>query len=421
MAVFVIGFARLWWTSRHVKKHTLLDEEKALKIQELRRKGHTIKSEREDDPPFGVRAIESGIEIDGIWVSRSNTPISGSLRTFRSSDRSSFSSVRSTESTRTISPEERLPRIHPNTEGPLHAIAPGMLALGRVLPGDSVLSSPHGPLSRPGMSTYKPRRSSQLRFSSYADMQLDKETLSKLEGVARPNSLQLLSSNRSSYQAANQVDPSSESVPDIEHSSGTYSDGGLSPRPEVVKQAEPSLLEATRHTLQKGKGRVIHKPSNSTGSIVASCAGDYFSLPHHSPPQPKSSPLITPELSPTITPSIPLRDITRAQTDETEASAESQLPLLSDPFPDVPQHVAFMPGVPGTIHINKTYRRVNSSFEVFPAGSFDKPDVYTPTNAEVANTRPAKSAESKTSPRRLQKKQRTIFSRRGSRVSGGRP
>ncbi|PGH15537.1 hypothetical protein AJ79_02319 [Helicocarpus griseus UAMH5409] len=31
--------------------------------------------EEEDDiPPFGTRAIESGIEVDGIWISRNNTP-----------------------------------------------------------------------------------------------------------------------------------------------------------------------------------------------------------------------------------------------------------------------------------------------------------------------------------------------------------
>lgn len=27
-----------------------------------------------NDIPFGVRAIESGIEVDGVWISRSNTP-----------------------------------------------------------------------------------------------------------------------------------------------------------------------------------------------------------------------------------------------------------------------------------------------------------------------------------------------------------
>jgi hypothetical protein len=28
-----------------------------------------------NDIPFGIRALESGIEVDGVWISRSNTPV----------------------------------------------------------------------------------------------------------------------------------------------------------------------------------------------------------------------------------------------------------------------------------------------------------------------------------------------------------
>jgi hypothetical protein len=31
-----------------------------------------------DEIPFGIRAIQSGIEVDGVWISRSNTPIGSS-------------------------------------------------------------------------------------------------------------------------------------------------------------------------------------------------------------------------------------------------------------------------------------------------------------------------------------------------------
>lgn len=40
----------------------------------------TITEEPKNDIPFGIRAIESGIEVDGVWISRSNTPV-GSSRT----------------------------------------------------------------------------------------------------------------------------------------------------------------------------------------------------------------------------------------------------------------------------------------------------------------------------------------------------
>ncbi len=34
--------------------------------------------EPKDDIPFGIRAIQSGIEVDGVWISRSNTPVGSS-------------------------------------------------------------------------------------------------------------------------------------------------------------------------------------------------------------------------------------------------------------------------------------------------------------------------------------------------------
>jgi hypothetical protein len=36
-----------------------------------------------DEIPFGIRAIESGIEVDGVWISRSNTPVGSSASSIR--------------------------------------------------------------------------------------------------------------------------------------------------------------------------------------------------------------------------------------------------------------------------------------------------------------------------------------------------
>lgn len=40
-----------------------------------------------DDVPFGIRAIESGIEVDGVWISRSNTPVGSSASSIRTETR----------------------------------------------------------------------------------------------------------------------------------------------------------------------------------------------------------------------------------------------------------------------------------------------------------------------------------------------
>ena len=58
---------------RLLKKHTLLDEEKRARQMEMRKSGLPVG--RRVDIPFGVRAIQSGIEVEGIWISRPATPI----------------------------------------------------------------------------------------------------------------------------------------------------------------------------------------------------------------------------------------------------------------------------------------------------------------------------------------------------------
>jgi hypothetical protein len=42
--------------------------------------------------PFGIRAIESGIEVDGVWISRNNTP-AGSIREPSSSSLSAYRAI----------------------------------------------------------------------------------------------------------------------------------------------------------------------------------------------------------------------------------------------------------------------------------------------------------------------------------------
>ncbi|KAI1755009.1 hypothetical protein F4782DRAFT_429322 [Xylaria castorea] len=73
VAVFFVGWIKLWWMQRLLEKHTLLDEEKRIRQMELRKSG--LPSGRRMDIPFGVRAIQSGVEIEGIWISRPVTPM----------------------------------------------------------------------------------------------------------------------------------------------------------------------------------------------------------------------------------------------------------------------------------------------------------------------------------------------------------
>lgn len=52
----------------------------------------------EIDVPFGVRAIESGVEVEGVWISRPNTPMPGSPVLLASARSPSSPTLRATTS-----------------------------------------------------------------------------------------------------------------------------------------------------------------------------------------------------------------------------------------------------------------------------------------------------------------------------------
>ncbi|KAL6858380.1 hypothetical protein J3F83DRAFT_355678 [Trichoderma novae-zelandiae] len=70
--VFAFGMVRLWWTNRKIARLELIDEERRVRLAEMRYCG--INARGITDIPFGVRAIQSGIQVEGIWISRPNTP-----------------------------------------------------------------------------------------------------------------------------------------------------------------------------------------------------------------------------------------------------------------------------------------------------------------------------------------------------------
>ncbi|KAK0733404.1 hypothetical protein B0T26DRAFT_633513 [Lasiosphaeria miniovina] len=68
VVVFCAGLVKLWWSNRLLRKQEILEEEKRARLQEMRKSG--IPHKRTNDIPFGIRAIQSGVEVDGIWISR---------------------------------------------------------------------------------------------------------------------------------------------------------------------------------------------------------------------------------------------------------------------------------------------------------------------------------------------------------------
>jgi hypothetical protein len=74
-----VGLCKLWYDTRKIRHYTKVQKGKQAAIQEPT--PEMLESQREEmknDIPFGIRAIESGIEVDGVWISRSNTPVGSS-------------------------------------------------------------------------------------------------------------------------------------------------------------------------------------------------------------------------------------------------------------------------------------------------------------------------------------------------------
>ncbi|KAF2496111.1 hypothetical protein BU16DRAFT_617604 [Lophium mytilinum] len=79
------GFCKLTYANWRLRKYDQADTAKALQTLELleaQNSEEDLKTDEKEDVPFGIRAIESGIQIDGVWISRGNTPIGSVASSF---------------------------------------------------------------------------------------------------------------------------------------------------------------------------------------------------------------------------------------------------------------------------------------------------------------------------------------------------
>ncbi|KAF4469933.1 hypothetical protein FALBO_3160 [Fusarium albosuccineum] len=70
--VFAAGFVKLWWTNRAMRRLEIIDEEKRARVSLMSHCG--IDNLRPPEIPFGIRALQNGVEVEGIWISRSKEP-----------------------------------------------------------------------------------------------------------------------------------------------------------------------------------------------------------------------------------------------------------------------------------------------------------------------------------------------------------
>lgn len=76
----ILGLLKVWYNRNKLNKYSKVDKGKQTQTPEMLEAQPVtqVVSETKDEVPFGIRAIQSGIEIDGVWISRSNTPVGSS-------------------------------------------------------------------------------------------------------------------------------------------------------------------------------------------------------------------------------------------------------------------------------------------------------------------------------------------------------
>ncbi|ROW01428.1 hypothetical protein VPNG_07601 [Cytospora leucostoma] len=75
VVVFLVGLVKLWWTNRHMRKIEQLDAEKQARMVQVRKSGLPAQASVNvgrfgGEIPFGIKAIEAGAEVEGIWIAR---------------------------------------------------------------------------------------------------------------------------------------------------------------------------------------------------------------------------------------------------------------------------------------------------------------------------------------------------------------
>jgi hypothetical protein len=366
-AVFCLGYGKVMWRNWRVQRQEIIDEERRMRIQELRRSGQIIESRKSHDIPFGVKAIESGIEIDGIWISKTNSPVPSELKLGHIHGESDTLDALDLSTNARASAEASQPPARASSRGRplLRTSNSAVLPFERSPVPEDLTTSERSDFAGNRVS-FKPRKSSHLRYGSYGETHYDVITLDQLERhptlKRKPHSHR----SRGSRQIEREAD---SSAADNEHSSGASSDSDATLSSKLLSQEDRKRQSAIlQQSIQRSSTPTLSDiPSNRaprSSFPIQSSKGEYFPIPHDALDE-SSDPFRTPQLSPKKGSPHMFPNMSG-----TEPSAKLEDESL---FLRQTQNRPPSPFVPGELHINKSVRKVNSGFEVLPAGTFGVP------------------------------------------------
>lgn len=404
----VVGFIKLAYDRAQLRKYSKVDKGKQAQTPEMLESQPvtTPSVKSKDEIPFGIRAIQSGIEVDGVWISRTNTPVASSRASISDSVPRSYnnsqlelpatamqgSSRNSSRAPSTFDRAVSAERI-PTTNGS-RSSSPGR---GRMTNQQKCSNCNHNipkghaaldyPRSAPGSGPPSPR-----------------------DGVHGESSQ---TSNKSSRRTSDESDYMA-----IQHDVRAYETAYIRPASTQVPidpRTDLDLLQSHRlsHVAETGQLTPrVRKPGNSgdwaavAENQISSINGVNYFVPQKTP-SPPLPPIIDPEEEIGVASSSnPTQDSHAAnQARQAVPLMESYAPKAAY-YPDTyqprgPHHQYSYDDVPYEVPTeqnqreSQVLRKVNDGFEILRPGTFHPP---TPEELENAEKRQSK---------KLQKKRRT--------------
>ena len=390
-----------------LRKYTAIAATKATLTQQMQ---HTpsVRRRQGQEIPFGVRALEKGVEVDGVWISRSNTPansVPGSPELFPRAkaaheDLSTGRTSSASNMSRIVMPQpvhSHLAVMRPSGSNNRKPSPPSDTRV----PERTHKPPPTSDHQRRGQATYRPRRSSKLRYSDSIDPE-DSEAIEALEGRSwsdgngkRPegNFLALISSyphshdavgsesesgyqdrsvsgsgssSSDAYDASNHANPPKQSTAFL-HPNYLKPTKGHAPASYELSDIEP-IGPSTHDAHVDERGHLLVRNRYNGMTVAYDSAPDAVPIVTTTPHHETSDPFTTPDGTP------PDHHLSAFGLDNESADYRTQ---QIDPteVTYTPGHAEPLKPFDGNRQLRRSQviRKVNSGFEILRPGSLDVP------------------------------------------------
>ncbi|RMZ68887.1 dna repair rad51 [Pyrenophora seminiperda CCB06] len=392
------GFIKLFYDKNRLRKYSKVDKGKRAQSPEMLEAQPVtrVAEEAKDEIPFGIRAIQSGIEVDGVWISRTNTPV-GSSRASLYSEKIPRGGFNNNNNSQLELPQ-------PVAQGSSRNSSVAPSSFDRAVSAEPINYDSRSPSPARGQAQAQeaPRCSNCHHSVSPTDPSPTRHTHQHKTSQSSKESSRR-TSDESDYMAIGQ---------DVRAYESAYLRPNSHQAP-IDPKTDLELLRSHRlsHVAETGQLTPrVRKPGNSvdwastTDNHVSTVNGVNYFMPQKTPSPPLRRTPTDPEDIPVTTSARPSHDghisnQARQAIPLTESYAPNA-PFYPDTYePRGPHHQYSYDQVPYEVNTEQNQdrndpviRKVNSGFEILRPGTFQPP---TPEELELAERRSSKKLQKK--------------------------